>query len=817
MPKKIELKISVRDLLEVIFNPKDLNNSYIPATRGQEGSEGHQIIRSQRPAGYRFEVPVEFPYETSEYRLLVRGRIDAVLESETGIIVEEIKTTYTPVADLYPGQNPVHEAQLKLYLFFVMAQSPDIQVTGKLTYLNLDDLSERSFPMDISFAEAEEFFLSLAGEYLSHQRDYYGWRRIRNESIAGLWFPFTDPRPGQTELMDMVTLALEQERDIFAEAATGIGKTIAVLYPSLKRLAESNRYNQIFFLTAKTAGKEILKKTLITIMKQGLRLRTVFIEAKSRTCQTGQLKCHPLYCPYARDYYSKVKEIIPLVLEQEMMTPERIMDFARENQVCPFELSLDLSLHADLIVCDYNYVFDPGVYLRRFFLNSSRKDFLFLVDEAHNLVPRGREMYSATLSQRKLARFRMALGTSNTASGVENEKIDAACNAIDSFFQGWLREMAAERRPGILLSHLPDLLLPALERLVALLELMLKQNPFPKARELVQEFYFELTAFTRIAALVNKDYAIYCKLDEVPNNDEPKSGDLSGTDQPVEQWVHLRLFCLNPGPFLRTRLDHGRVAVFFSATLSPFEYFRELLGGSPDSFNLRLNSPFPQETRLYFHVPGIDTRYRLRSQSAGMLAQCISEFVTAYTGNYLIFFPSYAYLQTILPLLRPLLSDKASIYFQNPSMSESQKQEFLHRISDTGTAAAANRSNVGMAVLGGIFGEGIDLPGEQLVGVMVVGPGLPAVSDEQELIRQYFEERNGQGFLFAYLIPGLIRVIQAAGRVFRTPDDKGVVILVDDRFLDENYRELMPPDWFMPGRPFSIPDYRQALSDFWGN
>jgi DNA excision repair protein ERCC-2 len=808
MAKKPEIKISVRDLLEVLFNPKDLNTTFFPATRGQEGSEGHQILRSQRPPGYRSEVTVEFPYETSEYRLLVRGRIDGVLESDTGVLIEEIKTTYTPVADLYPGQNPIHEAQLKLYLYFVMAQHPHLEVTGRLTYLNLDDLSERSFPLIISPDEGETFFLSLADAYLAHQRNHDGWCRIRNDSLSNLWFPFTDPRPGQTELMDMVTFALEQERDLFAEAATGIGKTIAVLYPSLKRLAESDRFTQIFFLTAKTAGKEILKKTLHTIMKQGLRLRTVFIEAKARVCLATEVKCHPLHCVYARDYYSKVKEIIPSILEKELMTPELIMDHARENLVCPFELSLDLSLHADLIVCDYNYVFDPGVFLRRFFLNSGRKDFLFLVDEAHNLVPRGREMYSATLSQRELARFQIEIG----AAG---DKIAAACSAIDAFFQGWHREMQEERRPGILLSHLPDLLLPALERLVALLELLLKQNPAPKVRERAQDFYFNLTAFTRIAALVNADYAIYVKQDEDSGARQANSGPPPGTADPVEPWVHLRLFCLNPGPFLRSRLDQGRVAVFFSATLSPFDYFRELLGGNPDSFNLRLNSPFPQETRLYFQVPGIDTRYRLRSQSAGMLARCISELVTAHTGNYLIFFPSYAYLQTVLPLVKPLLAGKAALYMQSPSMNESQKQEFLRRITDTGAAAASNRSNVGLAVLGGIFGEGIDLPGEQLVGVMVVGPGLPVVSDEQELIRRYFEERNGQGFLFAYLIPGLIRVIQAAGRVFRTPDDKGVVMLVDDRFLHENYQELLPPDWFMPGRPFSSPDYQQVLSDFW--
>lgn len=459
----------------------------------------------------------------------------------------------------------------------------------------------------------------------------------------------------------------------------------------------------------------------------------------------------------------------------------------------PFELSLDLALQVDLIVCDYNYVFDPGVYLRRFFLNSGRKDFLFLIDEAHNLVTRGREMYSATLSQDQLRQFRNQLGNGY-------EKIQTASSQLEEFFCVWQHSLQEERRPGIILNHLPDLFLPALERLVALIELLLKQILPPATRERVQDFYFNLTAFTRIVSLVNNDYAIYIKQVEPP---------------PVTPGIDLRLFCLNPGTFLRERLDKGRSAIFFSATLSPFDYFRELLGGSPDALNVRLSSPFPQETRLYFHVPGIDTRYRLRNHSAGLLARCIAEFTTAHVGNYLIFFPSFAYVQTILPHVKPLLTGKASVYLQTPSMHEGHKREFLQRVTDTEKAVQLGRSNVGFAVLGGIFGEGIDLPGEQLIGVMIVGPGLPAVNDEQELIRMYFEERNGQGFLFAYLIPGLIRIVQAAGRVFRTPDDKGAVLLVDDRFLDEHYQELLPSDWFLAGRPFSTTDYQQALREFW--
>ncbi len=809
MSKKPEIKIGVRDLLETIFNPKDLNTSFSPTTRGQEGSEGHQIVISQRPPGYRTEVSIEFPYETAEYRLMVRGRIDGIQESESEIIVEEIKTTYTPVADLQPGQYPIHEAQLKLYLYFLMAQHPDLQITGKLTYLNLDDLTERSFPLNISPEAGAEFFLSLADAFLAHRQGYDQWRGVRNDSIAKLWFPFQEPRPGQNQLMDMVSLALEQERDLFAEAATGIGKTIAVLYPVLKRLAESSRFNQIFFLTAKTAGKEILRKTLVSIMRQGLRLRTVFIEAKSRVCLAAELKCHPQNCIYANDYYAKVKRIIPEILEKELITPELIMEYAKENLVCPFELSLDLSLQTDLIVCDYNYVFDPGVYLRRFFLHSGRNDFLFLVDEAHNLVPRGREMYSAALSQRELAQLRILIGRSEP-------KADAACANLEEFFQLWQNELQAEGRPGTLLAGLPDLFLPALERLAALLELYLKQPLAPKLRDRVQEFYFNLVAFTRVVTLINQDYSIYVKQEEDSGQTNGgRSNNPEESEEERQKWIYLRLFCLNPGPFLRQRLDKGRSTVFFSATLSPVDYFQELLGGGPDYLQIRLTSPFPQETRLYFHVPGIDTRYRLRNHTAGILARCIFDLVTAHTGNYLIFFPSYSYLNTILTCIKPLLTGKARLYIQSSSMNETSKKEFLQRVTDTAAAVKNNQSNVGLAVLGGIFGEGIDLPGEQLIGVMIVGPGLPMVNDEQELVRRYFDERNGQGFLFAYLIPGLIRVIQAAGRVFRTPDDKGVVLLVDDRYLQENYRELLPSDWFMPGRPFSTSDYRQILQEFW--
>lgn len=778
-----EIKIGIRDLLDFLYRPKDLGAAgQIAPTAGQEGSAGHHLVADRRPAGYHTEIAVELAYTWENYRLVVRGRIDGLLETAECLIAEEIKTTYAPLGDLSPHE--VHLAQLKLYVHFLEVDRPGKPVAGRLTYLNLRDLSEKAFPLHLAAGEGGAFFASLAISYLSSINARDRWLRIRDASLRELPFPFPERRPGQDELMDLVEQGLAQERDIFAEAAAGIGKTIGVLYPALKRLAVSDRYTQIFFLTAKTQGKLITEKTLRLAHAQGLRLRTVFIEAKERVCLTPGAGCDPELCACARDYYARAQECLTDLLRLDLMTPGETRSYATEHRLCPFELSLDLALHADLIVCDYNYVFDPGVYLRRFFLATGRKDYLFLVDEAHNLVPRGREMYSAALSEAQLSKLAADLAATDL-------DLVRQCEAVLEFFAAWRREMAAENQAGLKLSSLPEMLEPALEELVAVVERYLGKRKGDALWTDVRDFYYLLTRFTRLAGLINQDYAVYVLADA--------------------EAATVRLFCLNPGALLRKRLDWARAAVFFSATLSPPEYFRDLLGGKPDCLSIQLPSPFPQEGRLFVHIPGIDTRYRARDSSLSPLAGVAAELATVHTGNYLMFFPSYSYLHAVQPLIRHLLGRRAEVYAQFPNMRDGQKREFLQKV----TAPCTGRSHLGLAVLGGLFGEGVDLPGEQLVGVCIVGPGLPMVSEEQELIRQYFDERNGQGFLYAYVIPGLIRVVQSAGRVFRSAEDRGVVALVDDRFLDERYQELLPPDWFMVGRPFSRADFSKVLEEFW--
>jgi DNA excision repair protein ERCC-2 len=784
-----EIKVGVRELLEMVFLPQDLNTKNAASARGTEGTEGHQFLTGKRPEGYRREVTVKFCYEgrqggTRDYRLIVQGRADGLYEESGTLVVEEIKTTYLNLADITLDENGVHAAQLKLYMYF-FSENEQQPTAGRLTYLNLDTLEEKSFTIQYSATECRRLFERMAEAFLATLRNRDQWAAIRNQSLRALEFPFDEQRVGQDELMDLVALAIDQERDLIAEAATGIGKTIAVLFPALKRLCAGDRYDQIFFLTAKTAGKEIVRKTIAAAMEKGLRLRTVFIEAKERVCLSPGSRCHPTVCPYAARYYEKAREVLPTLLAEELILPEAVAEVARAAEACPFELTLDLTLHADLIVCDYNYVFDPRVYLKRFFMTGAKGRFLFLVDEAHNLVSRGRDMYSATLSRSDLAALLNETGT--------NGGMDQACDAVDQFFGGWRKEMEQEERAGVLMRRLPEMLPPSLERLLDRTQKNLPGVPMGPMLDRLLELYFKISDFNRIVSMINEHYALYVKKED-------------GDDV-------LHLQCLNPGPLLRKRLDFSSCTLFFSATLSPFDYFQELLGAKPDALNARLTSPFPQENRLYLHIPGVDTRYRARTASIGQVARCAIDMAKSHYGNYLVFFPSYTYLRETEPYIKAQAADKIAVYTQRPAMTERQKQEFIRRV----TANTPGRSNLGLAVLGGLFGEAVDLPGDKLVGVMIVGPGLPGLSDEQELIRMYFDERNGNGFFYAYLVPGLIKVIQSAGRVFRTPDDKGVVLLIDDRFADERYTELLPPDWFMPGRPFSTKDYRSVLADFWKN
>jgi DNA excision repair protein ERCC-2 len=782
-PSLTEVKLGVHEFLQAALGGQGEPGA--PAvTRLREGTAGHAFVTAHRPEDYLREVALQGELEWKDFRLMVRGRADGLMVADSSVMVEEIKTTYLGLSEALAAEPEAYLAQLKLYMLFAGDKYPEIPVTGRLTYFSLATGEEGSRDYSFDREQLREYFRDLAIPYLESLAAVAAWTVVRNKSIEELEFPFAELRPGQEELINCVREALKGRQDALIEAPTGIGKTAATLYASLKELARIRRRTQVFYLTAKTAGRAIVEKTLSRFAGGGLRLRTVFIEAKERMCSVSGMPCRGGQCPAIEDYDQRIAPVLQQLLGQDTVTPGIIRQVAEPAGLCPFEVALSAAEIADLIVCDYNYVFDPGVVLKRFFVNS-KQHYVLLVDEAHNLVDRGRDIYSASLFYGEVRKLRRLL----------NEYHHSLLETLDLMLEQmnrWVDLLTAEERSSALLTSIPEELDGWCERFLE------QADDFRRRTRLsLPEFetlYWDVVHFGRVVPLISGDYAIWVRK--------------SGRD------LEWKLFCLNPGPMLSDRLKKCDSAVFFSATLSPLAYFRELLGLRDGAMDLQLPSPFPQENRLYLHVPGVSTRYQARQETRELLAAAVSEIAVVCPGNYLVFFPSYAYMRMVYEDVSSALMDdpEVRLFLQTPGMDVAAQRHWLTSF----TRNDGDEVHLGFAVLGGLFGEGVDLPGERLIGAFVVGPGLPTVSEEQEVIRRYFDERNGQGFMYAYVIPGLIRVIQAAGRVFRTPEDKGVVVLFDDRFLQPQVQELLPVDWFDPRRVFSTEDYVTEVEEFWG-
>lgn len=784
------IELGVHDFLELTLKVGGPRADIRPYSRAAQGIITHNSITSRRSSAYQREVSTRHEFTWNNYQLIVRGRIDGLEDDGTTLYLEEIKSSFRPLSEISSEEQPFHLAQLRLYHHFTAVRYPEQQVIPILTYANPETLEERSITFDWTPASSRHFFERLALALLRRIDDKQHWRMLRDASIQQLQFPYPQQRAGQAELMQAVTTALQQQHDLLAEAATGIGKTMGVLYPAIRQFPENQEFSRIFYLTAKSAGVEVARAALQTLREQGLRLRTLVLQAKQRVCPMfdgTRPECDEQYCPYAENLYARIDNILPQLLVEDDFSPELIAHVSEVEKLCPFELALELSLYSDLIICDYNYVFDPMVVLKRFFFPGLPNDNVFLLDEAHNLVPRSREMYSAWLCEETIQTIRLLLGTGRPT-------LAANCQAMLAQFAQWHELLAFENTQAQPLDSLPETTLQCLDALLENLCEALVDLPRGELRYQTLDCFFELRRFSKIAAQSTHDYAVY----------------LHGEGR----HLRLRLLCLHPGPLLRERIARSIATVFFSATLSPLSYYQELLGARFGSKGLSLPSPFPPENRLYLHIPEVSTKYTTREATKPTVAQVILNVARAKQGNYLAFFPSYAYMGAVWAEIMLQKPGDIITISQKPGMTLTQQVAFLNTVCAVGD----EKTKIGLAVMGGLFGEAIDLPGEQLIGAIIVGPGLPGVNLEQELLRDYFDqERDDSGFYYAYMVPGMTRVIQAAGRVFRTPQDRGVIILVDDRFLEPPYRNLLPPDWDAEEAEFSREDYQQALSDFWNH
>lgn len=742
--------------------------------RALAGVRGHQRIQKERPDGYAKEVTLTHSVAVNDFTLQIKGRIDGLLHTGESIWLEEIKTV-DGTWDRNP--NPLHWAQSKIYAFIYASQKALPTLEVRLTYLDLDTELVTEFRERFSRAELEIFFTRITSEYLDWARAQFRWCRERDASIAPLAFPFATYRPGQRPFAVAVYRTLVRAGTLFAEAPTGIGKTVSVLFPSMKALG-GNHIAKIFYLTARTTGRAVAEKAMADLRHAGLRWRSVTLTAKDKICFNNGRPCDPAVCPFALGYYDRNKPAMREALQREALTRPAIEEVARRHNVCPFELSLDCALWADMVIGDYNHVFDPAAKLKRFFAEETG-DYAFLIDEAHNLVDRAREMFSAELRKEAVLATRRsiqeALPTCAKALGKVNSFLRTLCKEA-----GGVKESVKE--------ELPKELLPALRTFLKEAEAWLAQNRPALFREELMDLYFTVNTFLRTADLYDERFVTLLEGDRTS--------------------LRLRLFCLDPSRLLREALNRGKAAVFFSATLSPLDYFRQLLGGDESDSKMQLYSPFPPAHLRLLIEDGIQTNFKSRGTSCDAVADSIAALVAGRSGNYLVYFPSYKYLGEVLARFRHL-HPKVLTRAQTPGMSDAERDRYLGSF-----IAETDQTQVGFAVLGGVFGEGIDLVGERLVGAVIVGVGLPQLCIERDLMRDFFEKHYGDGFDYAYTFPGMNRVLQAVGRVIRSETDRGVVLLIDARFCDARHLKLLP-GWTQPEAVRGTKAIEEKVRSFW--
>lgn len=780
MESKTALKISVRNLVEFTLMSGDLSSGFSGSSRLVDGIRAHQEVQKSAGKSYTPEVTVSYLVENVDLSLEISGRIDGIIDDENGITVDEIKSTTEEPEYIHQDYNQMHWAQAMCYAFIYSAKNSLEGINVRLTYFNLDTKEMKQFQRTFSIEDLEVFFNDIIDKYFAWASVIKDWSITRDISIKELEFPFAAYRKGQRELAAAAYRTIRDGGKLFVQAPTGIGKTAATLFPAIKAICEGHT-SKIFYLTAKTITRTIAEKAVDNMKEKGLRLKTLTITAKDKICFKPGSSCDPEQCEFSKGYYDRVKDAVGEIYMLDSFTRTVIEDYARKYCICPFEFSLDLSLWADCIIGDYNYVFDPRVYLKRFFQDGGG-DYTFLIDETHNLVDRAREMYSAELFKKSVLELKRAVKS-------ESKELSKKLDKINSCMIKFRKMCEAEGVEYLVLEEAPKELYPLLKKFIKFTEKWLVENESSPLHEGLLDFYFQVSGFIRTSEYFDDRYLTYF--------------------EKIEDDIRVKLFCIDPSILLNEAMKRGKAAVLFSATLSPMDYFSKILGGGDDSSTLRLSSPFPKDNLCLMVDDKISTRYKVREKSIDRVAKSISIFVSGRIGNYLVYFPSYKYMNEVLFSFIGM-NREVRVISQRSGMTENDKEVFLNEFFEP-----KNQSLVGFAVMGGMFGEGIDLTGEQLLGAIIVGVGLPQICLEREIIRGYFQEQNEMGYEYAYMYPGMNKVMQAVGRVIRTENDRGAVLLIDERFSYPGYRELFPPEWEHAVRINGTKTLDIVLSEFW--
>lgn len=780
--QKDRIRISVRNLVEFILRSGDLDNrrSSAPENAMQEGSKIHRQIQKRMGLNYEAEVSLKACFTFEEFELLVEGRADGIITDQDGdkvlYTIDEIKGTYQEL-EFIQSPHVVHLAQAKCYAFMLGKEKQLEKIKVRMTYCNIDTQEIKYFIEEFYFTEIDLFFQNLVDQYYKWAQLDHNWKEIRKNTIRSLDFPFPY-RKGQKELVTYAYQTICHKRKLFIQAPTGVGKTISTIFPTIKAMGEG-KVEKIFYLTAKTITRTVADETIELLRKQDLKMKSIVLTAKEKICFLDEVNCNPVACPYAKGHFDRINDAIyEIVTKEHRYTREMIEIYAKSHRVCPFEFALDISLFSDIIIGDYNYLFDPHVYLRRFFTEGIKREYAFLIDEAHNLLERGREMYSAVLRKEDFLELKRLVKTEDS----KLEKLLDRCN----------KEMLTLKRNcnGFSVITSVDLLMNSLLRLGAGMDQFLTNKEESSIKKNVLDLYFKISHFMEIYEILDENYAIYTQMEE-------------------DGSFICKLFCMNPKENLRTCMERGVSTLLFSATFLPIQYYKKLLGGLAEDYEVYADSVFDPDKKALLISRDITSKFTKRSSELfQQIAVYIFEITRHRYGNYMIFFPSYRFLKEVEQEFITLYKGKYpyEIISQKEQMSEKEREQFLGRFVSSSEIELEREisfqieiedeaSLLGFCVLGGIFSEGIDLKNDSLIGAIIVGTGFPQICEERTLLRDYFEKEEGDGFSFAYQYPGMNKVLQSAGRVIRTVDDIGIVALLDYRFLNSSFTGLFPKEW----------------------
>ena len=780
MKEETIIRISVRSLVEFILREGDIDNRVSGSMEKDAmllGGKIHRKIQSRMGTNYTAEVPLKIQMPCDGFVLQIEGRADGVLKDDGKVLIDEIKGILRSLEHL-EAPVPVHLAQAKCYAYIYAVQNSLKCIDVQMTYCQMETEEIRRFCQEFEFQELQTWFQDLVTQYEKWAKFEIEWRNVRNDSIRQIEFPFPY-REGQRDLVASVYRTILRKKKLFIQAPTGVGKTMATVFPAVRAVGEGLG-EKIFYLTAKTITRTVAEQAFSLLKEKGLLYKTITLTAKEKICFCEEAECNPDACPYAKGHFDRVNDaVFDLITHSGDWSREVLEEQAKKHMVCPFEMSLDVSNWADAVICDYNYAFDPQAHLKRFFSESGKGEYLFLIDEAHNLVERGREMYSASLYKEDLLEVRKLVKA-------EDPKLAKGLSECNQQFLELKRECEHYQ---ILksVSHIALKLMNVLSKL----EDYLEECKDAEKKKRVLDFYFAVRSFLNIHDIMDENYVIFSEMME-------------------DGRFQIKLFCVNPAVNLQNYLEQGNSTIFFSATLLPVHYYKKLLSVEKDDYAVYAHSSFPQENKFLFIGTDVSTRYTRRGESTYQrFARYIAVMAEQKKGNYMAFFPSYRFLEEVHTCFLECVDHEVDSICQVSYMDEEQREEFLEEFE-----REREKSLVAFCVMGGIFSEGIDLTDDKLIGAVIAGTGLPQVCTEREILKQYFNAADMDGFDYAYLYPGMNKVLQSAGRVIRTESDRGVILLLDDRFREMRYREVFPREWqqYQLG---SVKNLEQEIRTFW--